>query len=290
MSINREQNALDSRIEYCGMAHKNRRQTWIQIRFDPPGALKIEVAADAKHGCIMLRDKGKIRGGYGLRSNILLLLLAVTSYGPSLTLLHADEYSQVSHHSARLFSTGTLVINSRVGDLHIDGWDEPRVEIEAEKVVRAGSEAKAKPLYSQIQVRLEGGDQEVRLTTLYPSRKLWRPFRNESKLSVNFRIRMPFDSNLKLKCVDGDVTIAGIVGHEELMVNYGDVEIDVPHLYDLRSLSAHAWLGYVQSDLQGLSSDSAGLGQRISFWNANGRQNIDVKVRMGGVFIYREAD
>ncbi len=208
-------------------------------------------------------------------------------FAPSLA---AEEYTQVSHHSARLFSGGTLVIDSRVGDLRIEGWDEPRVEIEAEKLVRAGTEAKSKPLYDQIQVRLEGGDKQVRLTTLYPPRKVWRPFRNESKLTVNFRIKMPFDSNLKLKCVDGDVRIEGIAGHVQLRVNYGDVEIDVPHLYDLRSLYAHAWLGYVQSDLQGLSQDSAGLGQKISFWNAQGKQDIDVKVRMGGVFIYREAD
>src|SRR5579859_2537732 len=99
--------------------------------------------------------------------------------------LHAEEFSKVSHHAARLFSYGTLVIDSRTGDLYIEGWDEPRVEIEAEKVVRAGSEAKAKPLYGLIQVRLEGGDKEVRLTTIYPSRKLWRPFRDESRFSVN---------------------------------------------------------------------------------------------------------
>jgi hypothetical protein len=238
----------------------------------------------------MLRGMRKICAGRGLPLTIFLAAMVagfIAWPGPS---LRADEFSQVSHQSARLFSTGTLVIDSRVGDLHIDGWDEPRVEIEVEKIVRAGSEAKARPLYGQIQVRLDGADKEVRLTTIYPARKLWRPFRNESKLTVNFRIRMPFDSNLKLKCVDGDVRISGIMGHQELRVNYGDVEIDVPHLYDLRSLSAHAWLGYVQSDLQGLSSDSAGLGQKISFWNANGRQDIDVKVRMGGVFIYREAD
>lgn len=208
-------------------------------------------------------------------------------FAPSLA---AEEYTRISHHSARLFSGGTLVIDSRVGDFRIEGWDEPRVEIEAEKLVRAGSEAKSKPLYDQIRVRLEGGDKQVRLTTLYPPRKVWRPFRNESKLTVNFHIKMPFDSNLKLKCVDGDVRIEGIAGQVQLRVNYGDVEIDVPHLYDLRSLYAHAWLGYVQSDLQGLSQDSAGLGQKISFWNAQGKQDIDVKVRMGGVFIYREAD
>jgi len=238
----------------------------------------------------MLKAMGKIRGRPCLPLNIFLVALAAISWGFSAHLLHADEFSQVSHQSARLFSTGTLVINTRVGDIHIDGWDNPRVEVEVEKLVRASSEAKAQPLYAKIQVRLEGGDKEVRLTTIYPSRKLWRPFRGESKLTVNYRIRMPFDSNLKLKCVDGDVRIAGIVGHEDLRVNYGDVEIDVPHLYDLRSLNAHTWLGYVQSDLQGLSSDSAGLGQKVSFWNANGRQDIAVKIRMGGVFIYREAD
>jgi hypothetical protein len=231
-----------------------------------------------------------IRGGPGPPTTKVFLCLAAIYCMVSAASLRAEEFTKVSHLSARLFSSGTLVIDARVGDLHIQGWDEPRVEVEVEKLVRAGSEAKAKKLYSQIMVRLDGKDKEVRLTTIYPPRRPWRPFRNESKLTVNFRIKMPFDSNLKLKCVDGDVRIAGIVGHEELKVNYGDVEIDVPHLYDLRSLNAHAWLGYVQSDLEGLSSDSAGLGQRISFWNAQGRQNIDVKVRMGGVFIYREGD
>ena len=231
-----------------------------------------------------------VRSIFRLRVTLYSFTLLFALIGSLAPALHADEFSQVSHHTARLFSFGTLVIDVRTGDLYIEGWDEPRVEIEAEKVVRAGSEAKARPLYRQIQVRMEGGDKEVRLTTIYPSRKLWRPFRDESRLSVNYRIRMPYDSNLKIKCVDGDVLIQGIVGREQLLVNYGDVEIDVPHVYGLRSLRAHAWLGYVQSDLQGLDTDSAGFRQKVWFWNARGTQDIDVKVRMGGVFIYREGD
>lgn len=231
-----------------------------------------------------------VRSIFRLRVTLYSFTLLFALIGSLAPALHADEFSQVSHHTARLFSFGTLVIDVRTGDLYIEGWDEPRVEIEAEKVVRAGSEAKARPLYRQIQVRMEGGDKEVRLTTIYPSRKLWRPFRDESRLSVNYRIRMPYDSNLKIKCVDGDVRIQGIVGREQLLVNYGDVEIDVPHVYGLRSLRAHAWLGYVQSDLQGLDTDSAGFRQKVWFWNARGTQDIDVKVRMGGVFIYREGD
>ena len=201
--------------------------------------------------------------------------------------LRADEFSQTSHYAVRMFSVGTLILDTRTGDIVIEGWDEPRLEVEAEKVVRAQSEAKAKPLYDRVAIELKGQDKAVRLRTLYPSRKLWRPFRGESKLSVNLRIKMPAEANVKLHCVDGDVRIMGITGHEELLVNYGDVEIDVPDVYYLRSLNAHAWLGYVQTDLHSTGDqDSSGLHPRLSFWNSQGSQNITVKVRMGGVWVY----
>jgi hypothetical protein len=43
-------------------------------------------------------------------------------------------------------------------------------------------------------------------------------------------------------------------------------------------------LGYVQSDLHG--EDSAGWGRRIMFWNSSGDQDIKVRIRMGGVYVY----
>ena len=198
--------------------------------------------------------------------------------------LCADEFSKTSHLSARMFSFGTLTIDTRMGNIQVDGWDEPRLEIEAEKVVEAGNQKKAEPLYDQVQVVLSGKDKQVLLRTLYPARRLWRPFRDESKLSVNFRIHMPFDANLAMKCVDGDVRVTGLVGKQEISVNYGDVEINVPSIYRLRSLNARSILGYVQSDLHG--EDSAGWGRRIMFWNSSGDQDIKVRIRMGGVYVY----
>jgi hypothetical protein len=217
-----------------------------------------------------------------LVSSFCFLISALVSPG-----LRADEFSQTSHYAVRMFSVGTLTLDARTGDIVIEGWDEPRLEVEAEKVVRAPSEAKAKTFYDHVRIDLEGQDKAVRLRTIYPSRKLWRPFRGESKLSVNLRIKMPAEANVKLHCVDGDVRIRGITGHEVLLVNYGDVEIDVPDVYYLRSLDAHAWLGYVQTDLHSTGDqDSAGLHPRLSFWNSFGNQNIIVKVRMGGVWVY----
>jgi hypothetical protein len=198
----------------------------------------------------------------------------------------AEEFSKVSHYSVRMFSYGLLTIDTRMGDIRIEGWDEPRLEIEAEKVVHAKSEIAARPLYERLQIELEGQDKNVVLRTHYPPRRLWRPFRGESKLSVNYRIRMPFDANLSLKCVDGDVSVRGLVGTQRVRVNYGDVEIRVPNVYFLRSLRARSLLGYVQSDLNG--EDSAGFEKGLSYWNPQGGQDISISVRMGGIFVYRE--
>jgi hypothetical protein len=163
------------------------------------------------------------------------------------------------------------------------------LSIDAEKVVRAGSSRKAARLYGKVRVKLEGRDREIRLTTLYPPRRPWRPFRGESKLSINFTIRMPYDANVVLRCVDGDVTVSGITGREMLEDNYGDVEIDVTDAYRVRLLDAHSWLGYVQSDLHGMPEDGAGFGRSLSFTNLMGSQIIVVHVRMGGIFVYGEA-
>lgn len=214
------------------------------------------------------------------RAQLWLLLVALSLPCP----LCADEFTRTDHYSARMFSFGTLIIDTRVGDVHVETWDRPRLEIEAEKVAEAKDRNHADSMYDHLQVVLTGQDKQVLLRAEYPSRRPWRPFRGESKLSVNFRVRMPFDANLTLKCVDGDVRVSGLLGKQQISVNYGDVEINVPSIYRLRSVDARSILGYVESDLHG--ENGAGWGRKVIFWNANGDQDIKVRVRMGGVYVY----
>ena len=198
--------------------------------------------------------------------------------------LHADEFSRTFHYRVRLFSKGTLTMETRTGDIYISGWDDPHVEIEAEKVVEARSKEKAEHQYKRVQILLNGQDEMIRLRTLYPSRRPWRPFKAESSLSVNFHIHMPYDANLVLKCVDGDVKVQGVIGQEKIMVNYGQVEIDIPSPERLRSVRAKTWLGNVQSNLHG--ENDAGFSKKVLFWNPYGTQDIQLKVHMGGIYIF----
>jgi hypothetical protein len=252
--------------------------TFRQVNIDElPMALTPSFARSYHHG---VRSLPKFRlAAVAIGVSTLALNLAPTP-------LRADEFSKTFHYFTRMFSFGTLTINTRMGDVQVDGWDEPRLEIEAEKVVEAKDEKHAQPLYDQVQVLLDGRDKAVLLRTVYPSRGLFHPFHNESNLTVNFRIHMPFDANVRMKCVDGEVRVSGLIGRQEVSLSYGDVEINVPSIYRLRSLNARAILGYVQSDLHG--ENSAGWGRRIMFWNSGGDQDIKVRVRMGGVYVYSE--
>jgi hypothetical protein len=216
-----------------------------------------------------------------LRSSFLALLF---SGWLAPAILRADEYSQISHYAAGLFRRGTLFVDTRIGDVKVEGWNKPHVEIEVEKVVRAGSAAKARRLFDQIRIELIENGEEVFLRTIYPPRRPWRLFRGATKLSANLRIRMPHEAGLTLKCVDGDVTICGVGGQQDIRVGYGSVEVTVPSLERLRLLSARTFLGYAQSDLHG--EDDAGFGRGVSFWNPEGEQEIRVRVRMGGVYVY----
>jgi hypothetical protein len=196
----------------------------------------------------------------------------------------ADEFRQTSHYQRRLFSSATFTMDVRTGDIYITGWDDPHVEIEAEKVVHASSKEGAERRYERIKILLDGQDEMLHLRTLYPPRRPWRPFRGESNLSVDFHIKMPYDCNLIIKCVDGDVRVSGVAGQQKIMVNYGQVEIDVPWVHRLRSVRAKTWLGNVQSDLHG--ENDAGFSKKVLFWNPSGTQDISLKVHMGGIYIF----
>ncbi|MFB3923680.1 MAG: hypothetical protein ACE145_18295 [Terriglobia bacterium] len=198
--------------------------------------------------------------------------------------IRAEEYRQISHFKSTLFWRGTLYVDTRIGDVKIEGWDKSDVEIEAEKVVQAGSPKGAQKSFEQIKIQMSENGEELMLRAIFPPRRPWRLFRGATKLSVNFLVRMPRQARLALKCVDGDIRVRGISGNQTIRVSYGDVEVTVPSLGRLHSLDARSFLGYVQSDLHG--EDSAGWGRQVSYFNHAGEQDIHVRVRLGGVYVY----
>jgi len=61
----------------------------------------------------------------------------------------------------------------------------------------------------------------------------------------------------------------------------GPARLIVPQLYAWKSAK---WLAAIEV----MDRDSAGFAQGLAFWNPNGKQQIRVRVRMGGVWVYSD--
>ena len=196
----------------------------------------------------------------------------------------AEEYRQTSTFLVDLFPRGHVEIEARVGDIRIEAWEKSFVEVKAHKVGRAGSQEKAEKRFTRVKVHVNSDDETVRIHTQYPGRRPWRPLRGDSKLSVDFHIKMPSQASLHLSSVDGDVIIEGIGGHQQIKVTYGSVEVTVPSRAGVRKLHASTYIGFVLNNLSGESG--TGILRRTSFWNPGGSQDVHIQVRLGGVMVH----
>ena len=196
----------------------------------------------------------------------------------------AEEYRQTSTFLVDLFLRGHVEIDARVGDIRIEAWEKRLVEVEAHKVVRAGSQEKAEKRFDRVKVLVDSDDETVRIRSRSPGRRPWRPLRGDSRLSVDFHIKMPSQASLRLNSVDGDIIIEGIGGHQQINLTYGSVEVTVPSRAWLRKLQASTYIGFVQNNLRGTSG--TGFFPRASFWNPGGSQDVNIRVRLGGVMVH----
>ena len=196
----------------------------------------------------------------------------------------AEEYRRTVTHTVDLYPRGRVEIDTRIGDIRIAAWEKRQVRVEAEKVVRAGSEKSAQKRFKRIQVLVGSDDETVQIRSRHPPRRPWRPFRGGTKLGVDFTIRMPSQATLRVKGTNGDVTIEGLRGHQRIRLTYGSVEVTVPSRRHVRNLKASTLVGYVENNLNG--QQGAGFLRKVQFWNPSGTQDIEIRVRMGGVLVH----
>ncbi len=170
----------------------------------------------------------------------------------------AEEYRRTVTHTVDLYPRGRVEIDTRIGDIRIAAWEKRQVRVEAEKVVRAGSEKSAQKRFKRIQVLVGSDDETVQIRSRHPPRRPWRPFRGG--------------------------TIEGLRGHQRIRLTYGSVEVTVPSRRHVRNLKASTLVGYVENNLNG--QQGAGFLRKVQFWNPSGTQDIEIRVRMGGVLVH----
>ena len=145
-----------------------------------------------------------------MRSSFRVALVLTTGIG-FVSVVHA-QIAEDFEQSVPFNPGGSLDVQNRNGSISISTCDEPMVRIEAKK------RAKSEEALGDIEIRVEGSGDSVRIETLHHRR------RDSGK--VDYRICLPAEANVKARTANGAVTIDGLNGRVEANSTNGSLKLD----------------------------------------------------------------
>jgi hypothetical protein len=177
-------------------------------------------------------------------------------------LLFADDEVkqkvQVTHtETVALPSGGRLRFVNSIGELTVEGWDRPDVEIatiqstKLEYGSRDREKASGELAKVKVSVALKGAD--VVITTDYPRRRKLSPARllgASASFDLEYRIKAPRNAGLEVDLATGEVHVQDMTADIRATVHNGLITLNLPQegVYDI---DAKSELGEVISDFPG---------------------------------------
>jgi hypothetical protein len=211
----------------------------------------------------------------------------------ALPVLAADEapVEVVTTQRAPLAAGGAVSIDETWGEVTIEGWDRPLVEV---VMTRRSAKDHSPDEAADVRARLERfaatveatAPDKVSIVGLSPSGSVSRPLGGKSAVKLRYTIRVPKSSRLALDNGAGVVRITGVGGDIDVDSDVGEVTIAGP-VDAATAIEAKSGVGDVA-----VAGASAGklrrvalVGQRYSYAPASPARRISVNLGVGSITI-----
>lgn len=188
---------------------------------------------------------------------------------------------------------GTIRLNGSMGQLDVEGWDRPEVEITvAKSTYRSGTPKDRDEATQELNLirvvaeRKSAG--ELVISTSYPSRKLTRPLRGKTDLNLEYHIKVPRDSHLVIRHDSGDVRLYDLTGGIDATSRAGDMVLLLPGS-GRYSIDAKCKVGGVHSDFAGNHHTRYLVGERFDEETPAPASRVYLRVGIGGIQILKMA-
>jgi len=222
----------------------------------------------------------------------LALALALTLTLP----LFADEVlkppAQVTNTDHFDFAPGgTIRVDGSYGDLYVEGWDQPEVEITVKKFMPynfdpAHPERSAAHLEAVKVVTERPSPAELAISTRLPSRKtrLLPPFSSTTngEVMLEVQIYVPRNSKLAIHHSVGTVAVRDVTGDIQASCHRGDIVLWLSPS-GTYAIDAKNRLGKVSSDFPGASRSEFLVGQKFDGANSSATQKLYLRMGFGGI-------
>lgn len=184
---------------------------------------------------------------------------------------------------------GTIRINGSYGDLNVEGWDRPEVEVTVIKTLPYASKPKppqqTTATLDQVRIVIEHqSPPELTISTELPSRPAWiPPFTSHTTHGVmaEYEIHVPRDSRLVIRHGTGTVSVNGVSGDIDARAGRGDILLWLPP--GSYSLDARTKFGIVSSDLDGTAHNQYLIGESFTQPNPPPAHRLHLRMGFGGI-------
>ncbi|HMD48930.1 MAG TPA: hypothetical protein VKG79_07520 [Bryobacteraceae bacterium] len=213
-------------------------------------------------------------------------------------LLAADEPRQkavVSNTQHLDFPAGgQLRFVHSTGDLTIEAWDQPGIEMTTIKSTKEDYDAKdrekAAAEFQKIQIETERKGDELVVTTKFPHLDLPppTPFGAATNFDLEYRIKAPRNARVSIDHNVGEVHVEDISGEIHVTARQGLILLHLPE-DGKYAIDAKSGVGAVNSDFPG-TGHRAGLifGHHFTGNPSGAAQKLTLRIRYGDVVILKE--
>src|SRR5579872_5550242 len=211
-------------------------------------------------------------------------LLADDRSKEPLTSMHTDRFNVAAAVAIRLENSS--------GEVDIDGWDRPEVEVtvvrSSEHLQDAKDRAEAQRRLDSVQVTAKQSGNDIVISTVYPPRNLFlHPLSRRSDIEIAYRIRAPHASKLTIDHNSGGVNVSDVSGDIHASVINGQITLSLAP-DGKYAMDAECGLGDVYSDFEGREKRRHVLGQELADQNAAPAVNLYLRVRVGDIVILKQ--
>jgi hypothetical protein len=182
---------------------------------------------------------------------------------------------------------GTIRLNDSFGDLYVEGWDQPAVEMNLIREMRNYDPPKnVSEHLERVHFTTEHPSaNDLAIGTTIPSRSFFRhPFGGKGDVTVRYELRVPRESHLVIQHGGGNILIGNVIGGIEARNRNGDIILMLPGPGPY-SIDAQSKMGTVISDFAGETHVRHFIGERFNEANDAAAHPIHLRVGFGGITI-----
>jgi hypothetical protein len=200
--------------------------------------------------------------------------------GETLSATHAERFN--------LSAAGSIRLENSFGQVDIDGWDRPEVEV---TVVRSLYDAKerseAQRRLDSIQITAKQDGNDVVISTAYPPRNGFaHPLSRRSDVEISYRIHAPRASKLIIDHNSGGVNVFDMSGDIHATVINGQITLTLAPGGQY-AIDAQSKIGGVYSDFEGRAQRRHLLGEEFGHPGTAPATNLYLRARVGDIVILK---